>query len=142
MTRRAFSMTFTGAFLARAAAKRASRVLVFEATAGPRLPHTLALRATPAESLAIEKKRGHVWEERSYRVAHPKPVADRLTEIFSSAGIRPLFGKMEDASLTYFIPFENLAARDRAWTALNTDPRWISARAEFESYRFGLYRLV
>ena len=142
MTRRAFSVTLAGGLFAPAAAKRASRVLVFEATAGPRLPQTLELRATPAESLAMERMRGHVWEVRSYQVAQPAAMAEQLAEIFSGAGIHPLFRKVEDATLTYFVPFENLAARERAWTALNTDPRWISARGGFDAYHFGLYRLV
>ena len=45
-------------------------------------------------------------------------------------------------TLTYFIPFENLTTRDRAWTALNADPAWIRARTRFRSYHFGLYRVL
>jgi len=49
---------------------------------------------------------------------------------------------MEGPNLTYLIPFENLTARDQAWTAVNADPQWIGARAQFQSYHFGLYRSV
>ena len=49
---------------------------------------------------------------------------------------------MEGPNLTYLIPFENLTARDQAWTAVNADPQWIGARAQFQAYHFGLYRSV
>jgi len=49
---------------------------------------------------------------------------------------------MDGGNLTYFIPFENLTARDRAWTAVNADPQWMAARDQFQSYHFALYRSV
>ena len=34
--------------------------------------------------------------------------------------------------LTYFLAWESLAERDRIWNAFQTDPEWISKRAETE----------
>ena len=139
MTRRSFSMTLAGA-LAVSRPPTQSRAVIFEATAGARLPHTLALRTTARESFSIQEMRGHIWELRTYSIA--ADLGDRFAEIFLNAGIRPLINEAKPGSVTYLIPFENLAARDRAWTELNADPRWITARARIKSYQFGLYRLV
>ncbi len=132
-------MTLAGA-LAALPAEAQSRTMAFEAVAGARLPHTLALRTTARDSLSIQEMRGHVWELRTYSMT--ADLRDRFTEIFLNAGIRPLISEAKRGSVTYLIPFENLAARDRAWTTLNTDRAWISARAGIQSYQFGLYRLV
>jgi hypothetical protein len=69
-------------------------------------------------------------------------LASLLGNIFPRTGIQPLLSGMEGPNLTYLIPFENLTARDQAWTAVNADPQWIGARAQFQSYHFGLYRSV
>ncbi len=139
MTRRSFSLTLAGALAAPRPAVP-SPALVFEAIAGARLPHTLALHTTAKESVFIQERRDHVWELRIYAGAGDRK--DRFAEIFSGSGICPLISNATGGSLTYLIPFESLSARDRAWTGLNADPRWISARAGIRSYRFGLYRLA
>ena len=33
-------------------------------------------------------------------------------------------------SLTYLIPFDNLAAREKAWDAFSADPEWVKVRKE------------
>jgi hypothetical protein len=33
-------------------------------------------------------------------------------------------------NLTYVIPFENLAAREKAWDAFGADPEWVKVRKE------------
>ncbi len=55
--------------------------------------------------------------------------------IFHRCGIFPLFyastligTNMEN--LTYLIPFDSLAAREKAWAAFSADPEWIKARQE------------
>jgi hypothetical protein len=35
--------------------------------------------------------------------------------------------------LTYFLAWDSLADRDKKWTAFQTDPDWISARAQTEA---------
>jgi hypothetical protein len=55
--------------------------------------------------------------------------------IFHRCGIHPLlytstiFGA-NVPNLTYLIPFENLAAREKAWSAFAADPDWIKVRKE------------
>lgn len=141
MTRREFSAAFAGvAVLPTFASGAASQVVILEAIAGARLPETLAITTNSPERL----RRG-LWERRTYRGAEPA-LASHLAGVFSHAGIRPLprdfLYDMDGGNLTYFIPFENLTARDRAWTALNTDPQWMAARDQFQSYHFALYRSV
>jgi hypothetical protein len=56
-------------------------------------------------------------------------------KIFHRSGIHPLlysstlFGP-NMLNLTYLIPFESLAAREKAWDAFGADPEWIKARKE------------
>jgi hypothetical protein len=56
-------------------------------------------------------------------------------KIFHRVGIHPilysstLFGQ-NIPNLTYLIPFESLAAREKAWTAFAADPEWVKVRKE------------
>lgn len=56
-------------------------------------------------------------------------------KFFQRVGVNPLsysttvFGTMRP-NLTYIIPFENLAAREKAWNAFGADPEWIKVRRE------------
>jgi hypothetical protein len=127
-------------------------VAVLEAVAGVRLPETLAITAAPnlpantlvllqADSFSLLKMRSSLFECRTYRAVAPT-LASQLAVLFRRAGIRPVLHGEAGADLTYLIPFESLLARDRAWTALNADPQWTAARRPFQSYQFGLYRVV
>ena len=137
MTRREFSAAFAGVTAVPAfACGDTLRVVILEAIAGARLPETLAITTNSPERL----RRG-LWELRTYRGAGPA-LANRLARIFPRAGIRATLQNTDGGNLTYFIPFENLTARDRAWIAVNVDPEWIGAREQFQSYHFGLYRSV
>ena len=80
-------------------------------------------------------------ELRIYRGAGPG-LAKHLAAVFPRAGIRPLQQFTAGPDLAYLIPFRDLSARHRAWTELNADPEWISARPQFQAYHFGLYRAV
>jgi len=135
MTRREFSISFAGLVASPAfASSDASQVVILTAIAGARLPDTLAITTNSPEEL----RRG-LWELRTYRGAAPA-LASHLARVFPRLP-DPLQNN-DGENLTYFIPFENLTARDRAWTAVNADPEWIGARAQFQSYHFGLYRSV
>jgi len=137
MTRRGFSGALAAAVMVPVFESRdSSKVVILEAIAGVRLPETLSIETDSPETL----RRG-VWELRTYRGAAPALARD-LAEIFSRAGIRPMLQENTGDKLTFLIPFETLTARDRAWTALNADPRWTSAPTGFQSYHFGLYRSV
>ena len=135
MTRRRFSGVLAGLGAASPGliARDSSTIVVLTAIAGVRLPQRLEVAISSPEML-----RDGVWEVRTYRGAAPG-FACQLADVFPRAGIRPLLSGT-DADLTYLIPFANLTARDRAWTAVNADPRWTSARTQFQSYHFGLYR--
>ena len=56
-------------------------------------------------------------------------------KIFHRVGVHPLLYSStligpNMPNLTYLIPFENLAAREKAWDAFGADPDWIKARKE------------
>src|SRR5438552_17566399 len=129
MTRREFSIVLGGV----AFPGFGSSVVLLQAIAGARLPHSLAITTT-----SPEKMREGLWELRTYSGVTPG-LGKRFANVFPHAGIHPLFSKMKGADLTYLIPFENLAVRDRAWTRLNADPDWTPLRRAFHSYGFGLY---
>ena len=131
MTRREFSFSLAGL------AVSPGSVVTLRAIAGARLPATLTIGIPlPGD------KRDGLWELRTYRTSesHPVALAEKLAGIFPRAGIHPVSATTEGSSVTYLIPFENLTARDRAWTAVNADPKWARAAPRFQSYQFGLYR--
>jgi hypothetical protein len=56
-------------------------------------------------------------------------------KIFHRVGVHPLFYSstvfgLNKPNLTYLIPFDNLAAREKAWSAFSADPDWIKVRRE------------
>lgn len=113
-----------------------SRVVTLHAIAGVRLPATLTIATTLPDAA-----REGLWELRTYRTfseAGSRLLAARLHALFPGAGIHPTLQSGGPASLTYLILFEDLTARDRAWTALTTNPAWIGT--QFHSYHFSLYR--
>ena len=138
MTRRRFSGVLAGLGAASPGfmADDSPAIVVLTAIAGARLPQTLAVATSSPETL-----RDGVWEVRTYRGAAPG-FASQLADVFPRVGIRPLLSGTNAAGLTYLIPFASLTDRDRAWTAVNADPRWTSARTQFQSYHFGLYRAL
>jgi hypothetical protein len=117
--------------------------------AAPNQPYEHAslslLEATPfsPEIQPIERpKTPRVFELRVYHSPTWRQWAalnDRFAgpeiQIFHRSGIYPLlytstvFGS-NLPNLTYLTPFENLAAREKAWTAFGGDPEWIKVRNE------------
>jgi hypothetical protein len=56
-------------------------------------------------------------------------------KVFHRCGIFPIFYSSGLAgqnlpNLTYLIPFDSLAAREKAWDAFSADPDWVKARKE------------
>lgn len=131
MTRREFSLSLAGSVVLPGIV---SSTVTLHAIAGACLPATLTVTTHSPETM-----RRSLWELRSYQGAAPT-LAGHFDTVFSRAGIRPLLRRVTGPDFLYLIPFENLAARDRAWTLLNTDPEWVRARPRFHSYHFGLYR--
>ena len=57
------------------------------------------------------------------------------TKIFHRVGVNPIFYSSTVVgpnmpNLTYVIPFDDLAAREKAWNAFAADPEWAKVRKE------------
>jgi len=133
MTRREFSASLAGLVAS------PGFVVTLHAIAGARLPATLTLGIRLPEN-----EPDGLWELRTYRTSkfHTAALAQEFARIFTRAGIHPQLATSDGPNLTYLIPFENLTARERAWTSVNADPKWAGARPQFQSYQFGLYRVA
>ena len=85
-----------------------------------------------------------IYEMRVYRCVPGRLPAllkrfDTITmKLFEKHGIKQagffttLVGQ-SNQELTYFLAWESLADRERKWTAFQSDPDWISARAQTEA---------
>src|SRR6476661_4974719 len=76
-----------------------------------------------------------IYESRVYRCIPGRLPA--LLKLWVKHAIRPvgffttLIGE-SNQELTYLLAWESLAERETKWTAFQTDPDWISARAKTE----------
>jgi NIPSNAP protein len=85
-----------------------------------------------------------IYETRVYRCLPGRLPAllnrfDTITlKLWEKHGIRPvgffttLIGE-SNQDLTYLLAWESLAEREKKWTAFQTDPEWITARAKTEA---------
>ena len=85
-----------------------------------------------------------IYESRVYRCVPGRLPAllkrfETITlKMFEKHGIRPagffttLIGESNQV-LTYYLAWESLAERETKWTAFQTDPEWIEARAKTEA---------
>ncbi|MGY4308498.1 hypothetical protein ACVIJ6_005741 [Bradyrhizobium sp. USDA 4369] len=85
-----------------------------------------------------------IYESRIYRCIPGRLPAllkrfETITlKMFEKHGIRPagffttLIGE-SNQELTYYLAWESLAERETKWTAFQTDPEWIEARAKTEA---------
>jgi hypothetical protein len=102
------------------------------------------LQAAPysPEIVAQKRDKPRYFELRTYhsptayqlRALHER-FAGPETKIFHRSGIFPLFYSStvfgaNMPNLTYLIPFDSLAAREKAWDAFGADPEWVKARKE------------
>lgn len=120
--------------------------------------HPNSYRIAPATSEAqilisfresLSSVRGHsgILELRSYH--DPTPGSHRLSALFGQHGIRPVLYAstlpVQDTSAsTYLIPFENFAAREKAWTSMTADPAWsdVQDRGGLAVDEIALYRVI
>ncbi len=71
---------------------------------------------------------------RQLRALHERFAGPEI-KIFHRVGVHPIlyssmtFGQ-NMPNLTYLIPFEDLAAREKAWNAFAADPEWVKVRKE------------
>ena len=106
--------------------------------------HTL-LKATdycPDVPAELNKGKGRIYELRTYHSPTWKQLAalhERFAgpeiKIFHRSGIHPILYTetvvgANMPNLTYLIPFDNLAAREKAWEAFQADAEWIKVRKE------------
>ena len=85
-----------------------------------------------------------IYESRVYRCVPGRLPAllkrfETITlKMFEKHGIRPagffttLIGE-SNQELTYYLAWESFAERETKWTAFQTDPEWIEARAKTEA---------
>jgi hypothetical protein len=71
---------------------------------------------------------------RQLRALHERFAGPEI-KIFHRVGVNPILYSStligpNMPNLTYVIPFENLAAREKAWDAFGADPEWIKVRKE------------
>jgi len=116
---------------------------------GPEAPYEHYSRAvlqaapySPEITLSDAGAKPRIFELRTYHSPTWKQLAalhERFAgpeiRIFHRSGVHPvlysetLFGP-NMPNLTYLIPFDSLAAREKAWDAFGADPEWIKVRAE------------
>lgn len=96
----------------------------------------------PELKAGSERKTPRVFELRTYhsptwrqlRALHERFAGPEI-RIFQRVGVRPVLYSstiigQQMPNLTYLIPFENLAEREKAWAAFGADPEWVKVRKE------------
>jgi len=93
---------------------------------------------TPAEppktSRIFELRVYHSPTWRQLKALHERFAGPEI-RIFHRVGVHPMLYSStligpNMPNLTYLIPFENLAAREKAWDTFGADPEWIKVRKE------------
>ncbi len=88
----------------------------------------------PKTPRIFELRTYHSPTERQLRALHERFAGPEI-KIFHRTGVHPvlysstIYGANRP-NLTYLIPFESLAAREKAWAAFGADPEWIKVRKE------------
>jgi hypothetical protein len=82
----------------------------------------------------FELRTYHSPTERQLRALHERFAGPEL-RIFHRCGIHPVLYSStligaNKPNLTYLTPFDDLAAREKAWAAFSSDPEWVKVRAE------------
>jgi hypothetical protein len=88
----------------------------------------------PKTSRYFELRIYHSPTLRQLALVHERFAGPEI-QIFHRSGVHPILYAdtiigPELPNLTYLIPFANLADRERAWDAFNSDPEWVKVRAE------------
>jgi hypothetical protein len=105
---------------------------LLEAT--PYSPEIAIPEKAPAAPRIFELRTYHSPTARQLKALHER-FAGPETKIFARVGVHPLlytstvFGTGRP-NLTYLIPFDTLAAREKAWNAFAADEEWIRVRKE------------
>jgi hypothetical protein len=88
----------------------------------------------PGSPRIFELRVYHSPTWRQLRALHERFAGPEI-RIFHRVGVHPVFytSTLIGANLpnlTYMIPFESLAAREKAWSAFAADPEWVKVRRE------------
>ncbi len=97
-------------------------------------PDIVPLENPPAAPRIFELRVYHSPTWRQLLALHERFAGPEI-KIFERVGVHPLLYSStvigpNMPNLTYLTPFENLAARDKAWAAFGADPEWIKVRKE------------
>jgi hypothetical protein len=95
---------------------------VLEAIAAARMPQRVVVRGVEPAAF---------FELRDYGISGP-----RMLEAWNRCGIRPVL----EENGRFLIPFETLAARERAWRELSFDTEWIGMEKRVALKELTLYR--
>lgn len=97
-------------------------------------PEIVAPQKPPASPRVFELRVYHPSTARQLKLLHERFSGPEI-KIFHRSGVHPLFysttvfGDMRP-NLTYLIPFDTLAAREKAWNAFTADEEWVRVRRE------------
>jgi hypothetical protein len=97
-------------------------------------PEVTPLAEPPASPRIFELRVYHSPTFKQLRALHQRFEGAEV-RLFHRSGIHPVlytstvFGS-NIPNLTYLIPFETLAAREKAWAAFAADPEWVKVRQE------------
>jgi len=97
-------------------------------------PEIVAPEKRPETPRIFELRTYHSPTSRQLKALHERFAGPEI-KIFHRSGIHPVlytttvFGANRP-NLTYLIPFESLAAREKAWAAFSADEEWVKVRKE------------
>lgn len=97
-------------------------------------PEIVPLDPPPKTPRILELRVYHSPTYRQLKALHERFAGPEI-KIFHRSGVHPLFYAStyfgeNRPNLTYLIPFESLAAREKAWAAFGADPEWAKVRKE------------
>ncbi len=97
-------------------------------------PELVAPAEPPASPRIFELRVYHSPTWRQLKALHERFAGPEI-RIFHRSGVHPVLYTStvlgaNMPNLTYLIPFESLAAREKAWAAFGADPEWVKVRRE------------
>ena len=97
-------------------------------------PDIAPLKTPPAKPRVFELRTYHSPTWKQLKALHERFAGPEI-RIFHRSGVHPLFYTStiigpNIPNLTYLIPFDSLAAREKAWDTFGSDPEWIKVRKE------------
>jgi hypothetical protein len=97
-------------------------------------PDIVAPETPPKAPRLFELRVYHSPTWRQLQALHERFAGPEI-KIFKRVGVNPILYSStvigpDMPNLTYIIPFDDLAAREKAWSAFGADPEWIKVRKE------------